>query len=399
MTTITESTAAICGLLDDASLIQRILDHLDRGTTDLAAETWREPVENYRSASRLAAEMELVLRRYPTPFCPSAAVAETGSYVARSAAGVPVVVVRGHNGVVRAFRNACRHRGTAVASGSGCAKSLVCPYHGWVYRLDGELRHVPDEHGFPGLDKSTRGLVGVHAEERAGLVFVTQDEPCVPGSSLDPLPQIVGTDQTLVAANEMVVDVNWKVLLEGFLEGYHIKATHRDTFYPFGYDNVTIVEPLGRNSRVTFPFRRIEKLRGVPVADRRIDGAVTSVYHLFPNVIVARLTHHTNMVVLDPISTDRTNMVIYELTNRGSGGDARADAGRDSDFVTKGAIEDRDIACAVQRGLASGANEALEFGRFEGAITHFHRQFHELLEAGRHLLQKGLDDFGAGCLG
>jgi phenylpropionate dioxygenase-like ring-hydroxylating dioxygenase large terminal subunit len=382
MTTVAEPTKAGTALLDDASLIERILRHVEGKTTDLATETWREPVENYRSESRLAAEMELVLRRYPTPFCPSAALSEPGSFVARNAAGVPIVVVRGHDGVVRAFRNSCRHRGTAVASGTGCAKSLVCPYHGWVYRLNGELRHVPDEHGFPGLDKSERGLVAVSAEERAGLVFVTQDEPAVPGSSLEGLPPLVGSDQALVGVNEMPVDCNWKVFVEGFLEGYHIRATHPQTFYPFGYDNLNVVEHFGRNSRVTFPFRRIAELRHVPVAERSLDRVVTCVYHLFPNTAVVRLSHHTLVVVVDPVSPERSNTVNYRLTNRGSGSEARADAARDADFLAQGAIEDRNMALAVQRGLSSGANRFLEFGRFEGALSHLHRQLHELIGGG-----------------
>jgi phenylpropionate dioxygenase-like ring-hydroxylating dioxygenase large terminal subunit len=365
-------------LLDDASVIERILGHVEAGTTDLAEQTWREPVENYRSAPRLQAEMERVLRRYPTPFCPSAALAEPGAYVARQAAGVPIVVVRGRDGVARGFRNTCRHRGTQIASGSGCAQSLVCPYHGWVYRLDGALRHVPGEHGFPELDKDSRGLVAVATEERAGLVFVTQDEPAVAGA-LDRLPELVAADQMLVGSSALIIDANWKVFVEGFLEGYHIKATHPETFYPFGYDNLNVIETFGRNSRVTFPFRRIEKLRDVPVSERRADGMLTYVYHLFPTAAVIRLTHHTIVVIVDPISIDRTNSVTYLLTNRGSGPEARADAERDSDFVTKGAAEDREMALRVQRGLVSGANQTLEFGRFEGALSHFHRQLHELV--------------------
>jgi phenylpropionate dioxygenase-like ring-hydroxylating dioxygenase large terminal subunit len=365
-------------LLDDASVIERILGHVEAGTTDLAEQTWREPVENYRSVPRLQAEMERVLRRYPTPFCPSAALAEPGAYVARQAAGVPIVVVRGRDGVARGFRNTCRHRGTQIASGSGCTQSLVCPYHGWVYRLDGALRHVPGEHGFPELDKDSRGLVPVATEERAGLVFVTQDEPAVAGA-LDRLPELVAADQMLVGSSALIIDANWKVFVEGFLEGYHIKATHPETFYPFGYDNLNVIETFGRNSRVTFPFRRIEKLRDVPVSERRADGMLTYVYHLFPTAAVIRLTHHTIVVIVDPISIDRTNSVTYLLTNRGSGPEARADAERDSDFVTKGAAEDREMALRVQRGLVSGANQTLEFGRFEGALSHFHRQLHELV--------------------
>ena len=112
--------------LDDTQVIQRVLDHVDAKSTDLGDEVWREPVENYQSAERFAREMAL-LRRLPLVFCPSAALPENGDYVARTSAGTPLIAVRGDDGVVRAFRNACRHRGMAVAEGSGSARAFVCP--------------------------------------------------------------------------------------------------------------------------------------------------------------------------------------------------------------------------------------------------------------------------------
>ena len=370
------------GLLSDDLLSERIFGHLDHGTTDLSDTTWREPVANYRSADRLDRELECVLRRHPVLFCPSAALPTPGSYVARDAAGVPIVAVRGRDGVARAFRNACRHRGTAVASGQGCEQSLVCPYHGWVYRLDGALRHVPDEYGFPGLDKDTRGLVAVDTTEHGGMVFVCQDAPLTGPDPLEAtVPDLLGGGQELLGGTDDVVDANWKVLVEGFLEGYHLKATHPDTFLPYGYDNVTVVETFGPHSRVTFPFRRIEALRDVAPVERRLDGAVTLVYHLFPNVIVAVLSHHTTVVVLEPLSTETTRFITYQLTNRRPTGERRVEASRDANFVLLGAIEDRNVARAVQRGLASGANETLEFGRFEGALMHFHRQLTHLVDS------------------
>src|SRR5262245_40366611 len=96
---------------DDQSVAQRVLDHIQRRTTDAGSEVWKEPVANYRSEIRLAEELAL-LRRMPVAFCPSAALPEKGSYLAREAAGVPIIAARGNDGVVRAFRNACRHRGT-----------------------------------------------------------------------------------------------------------------------------------------------------------------------------------------------------------------------------------------------------------------------------------------------
>ncbi|MGH7289394.1 MAG: aromatic ring-hydroxylating oxygenase subunit alpha [Myxococcota bacterium] len=374
----------MASLSDDASVVQRILDHIDHKTTDLSEASWREPVEHYRSGERLAAELEWALRRTPTPFCPSAALPKAGDYVARDAAGTPLLAVRGNEGQVRVFRNACRHRGTQLASGSGCEKAFVCRYHGWTYGLDGRLRFVPHEHGFPGLDKDGRGLVPVESVERHGLVFVTQQKPRAAAAGLDGLPPLIAPDQQLVACNEREVAANWKILVEGFLEGYHIRSTHPATFFPLQFDNLNVVETFGRNSRVAFPYRAIHKLRTVPPAERSADGKLTYVYHLFPNVMLATFPHFVFMVVLEPLAVDRTLMITSVMTNRAMPDDeARAASKRGADLVAAGGAEDQEVACAIQRSLASGANEFSEFGRFEGAIAHFHRALHEALDSGR----------------
>lgn len=369
-------------LMDDQCVAQRILDHIEHGATDLGQSIWREPVDNYRSKERMAAEVELAFRRSPTPFCPSAALPDVGSYVARDAAGTPLLAVRAHDGTVRAFRNACRHRGTQLATGSGCAKAFVCPYHGWTYTLDGRLRGVPHEYGFPGLDKELHGLAPVCVAERFGLVFVTQDEPFISDMSLDQLPELIAPEQRLLATRESEIEANWKIMLEGFLEGYHIRSTHRETFYPYGFDNLNLVEVFGRNSRVTYPFRRIAKLAETPPEDRRVEGLLTYVYHLFPNVLVTVLSHHTNVIVLEPVALDRTKLITYTLTNRGtSTPELRETVERDAEFVDQtGAAEDRAVIRAIQCGLGSGANSVFTFGLFESAIVHFHRSLDAMLE-------------------
>ena len=391
-------------LMNDGQVVERILAHIDQRTTDLGERTWREPVEHYRSQARLDTELRQVLRRTATPFCPSAALPGPGAYIAREAAGTPILAVRGEDGRVRAFRNACRHRGLPVASGSGdpgsgvpgsgvpgsgvpgssipgsgipgsgVAKSFVCGYHGWAYRLDGSLRHIPHEHGFPGLDKERHGLVPVQAVERHGMVFVTQDGTAAPDEALQQLANVISPEQQLFACTERTVAANWKIVLEGLIEGYHIRATHPETFLPYGFDNLNVVETFGRNSRVTYPFQRIEKLRGAAPQDLRVDGLLTYVYHLFPNAFITVLSRHTNVVALEPVALDCTKMVSYTLTNRGADQqEMLREARRDAAFVgEKGAAEDRAVAAAIQRGLASGANEAFTYGRFESAIVNFH---------------------------
>ena len=156
-------------LYSEPEILQRIFDHIDNKTTDLGNTVWKEPVENYCSRERFESEMAL-LRRLPVVFCLSAMLPDKGSYIARKAAGTPLLVVRGDDGKVRAFINACRHRGMQVATGNGCARSFVCPYHAWTYGLEGELRHIPGHAGFPGVELEGNGLVEVSALESGGLV-------------------------------------------------------------------------------------------------------------------------------------------------------------------------------------------------------------------------------------
>lgn len=365
----------MASLLDDNGVIERVFEHIDHKTTDEGAKSWREPVENYRSEARFEAELAL-LKRLPVPFCPSAALTATGDYVARIAAGTPILVVRGEDGVVRAFRNACRHRGMRLADGTGSARVFVCGYHGWAYRLDGRLQYIPHEHGFPDVDKDCHGLVPVAAEEKHGFVWVTQDAPVSRGA-LDGMVDVLGPDQRVFSSSENTDEVNWKLSMEANMEGYHIKPTHPESFYPYGYDNLNVVETFGPSSRVTFPFRRIEKLRNQPPESRRIDGMVTFTYNIFPNVLVAVLSNHTAVSISEPESPSRTRFISYRLHNRAvdESPEALERAKRDAAFVAdQGAQEDRAMVRAIQAGLASGANAHFTYGRFERAIVHFHQQ-------------------------
>ncbi len=364
---------AMAALLTDHEITERVLSHIANRSTDAGETLWREPVENYRSKERFEAEKERVLRRSYAAFCPSASLPDPGSFIAREAAGRPVVAVRGRDGVVRAFKNVCRHRGMRLAPDSGCVNAFVCPYHGWTYELDGRLRHIPHAEGFPGLDKQDHGLAPIHAIERNGVIFVSQ-AAAPPQAELAGLPELFSKEQQIYATSERVTEANWKIVLEGFLEGYHIRATHPETFYPYGFDNLNVIEHTGPHSRVTFPFRRIQKLAALPPDERRVMGYLTFVYHLFPNALITVLSNHTNLLVLEPLDVDRTNVIAYSLTNRGGDpAEALEAAKKDSSFTDIGANEDRTMVSAIQRGVASDANESFVFGRYESAIAHFHR--------------------------
>jgi len=369
----------------DAELLDHILNHIDNGTTDLGDEDWFEPVENYTSPLRFDAERRL-MRRLPIPFCPVAALPSAGSYVARASAGVPLVVVRGLDGSIRAFRNACRHRGMQLADGSGCTKIFRCNYHGWAYRLDGRLEYVPHEHGFPDLDKNSNGLVPVHEVEiRSGLVFITQDEPIGLGA-LDSLPHLLTENQVLFDSSESVEDINWKLTAEGTLEGYHIKPTHPESFYPYGYDNLNVIETQGPNSRVCFPFRRIEKLRDAPRENLSLDRMVTLVHRIFPFTSINQLSQHCHVSFAEPESATRTRYFNYKFTLPKPNGSAATEeelarAKKDAAFLSDtGNQEDAKVVSDIQAAMSSGANTHYRFGRFESAIHHLHSNLARYLE-------------------
>ena len=369
-------------LLNDDQAIDRIFTHIDNGTTDLGDTIWKEPVENYYSLERFNAEIAL-LRKLPIAYCPSAALPQNGSYIARNASKTPLLVVRGEDGEVRAFINACRHRGMQVANGSGCKKkAFVCPYHAWTYSLEGKLKRIPGEDGFPNLNKDDHGLVEVSAIEKGGIVYVQQDGQ-IDINSLEKCLNYFTDDQEMFQQGEVTDKANWKLLTETLLEGYHIKSLHRDTFYPYGLDNINLVETFGPNSRVIFPFKRIEKLRDLQPNERKIKGTVTAVYHLFPNASVSLLSKHSNLTIMEPIAPNQVKLVTYLMTNPQTKGSTAnlEDARRDALFVNEsGQDEDREAARAIQETVTAPANTHLTFGYFEKAIVNFHSHLSKHLD-------------------
>ena len=360
-------------LLDEQQTINRIFTHIDEGTTDLGDTVWREPVENYHSQERFDAEIAL-LRRRPVPFCPSAGLPETGSYIARKAAGTPLVVVRGRDGKVRAFINACRHRGMQVASGSGCSRAFVCPYHAWTYDLEGKLKAIRGPEAFPEVNIEDHGLTEVSAQEKGGLVYVMQEGE-INSQMLENNLDYFTPEQEMFQEVEATNKANWKLITETLLEGYHIKSLHKTTFYPYGLDNVNLVETYGANARVTFPFRRIEKLRAIPSDERRADGMLTTVNHVFPNASISALSKHSNLTIMEPLSPNSTQMVIYLMTTRLATENSISieDAKRDAIFVNEsGQDEDLAAACSIQETVTAQGNTHLTFGLFEKAIVNFH---------------------------
>ena len=131
-------------------LLKRLLQHVDSKTTALANMPWQNDTSVYFDPEHLAREEQILFRQYPLLMGFASDWPAPGSFRTDDYAGLPVLVMRGRDGKLRAFLNVCRHRGAKVAQGCGTARALSCPYHAWTYDLSGKVIGIPDERCFPG---------------------------------------------------------------------------------------------------------------------------------------------------------------------------------------------------------------------------------------------------------
>src|SRR5262245_58571879 len=164
-----------------ARLAGRIRELRRRGSTDLAPASCRVPASDFTSPATLADEIDRVFLRRPLLAGLSGEAPAAGDWFSFDACGRSAVVWRQPDGSLRAFVNACRHRGMRLACGSGRApRLLVCPYHAWSYDRDGRLDSLPGEEGFADVARDGVRLTTLPVHEESGLIFVTFD-PEAPG--------------------------------------------------------------------------------------------------------------------------------------------------------------------------------------------------------------------------
>jgi choline monooxygenase len=350
-------------------------EQLDRGHT-LPASWYSDP-----EIHRL--EQERIFRRSWQYAGPAELVAQPGTFFTCRAGEVPIVVTRDRDGVLRGFVNVCRHRGHEVASGCGKRESLQCPYHAWTYGLDGSLRAAPRSEREPGFDHAEWGLRPVRVATWGPLVFVDPaDDDVELEDVLGELPQVLldrGLDVTKLAyrgrSRDWVVEANWKVVVENYLECYHCPVAHKSFSRLIDVDPDAYALSASRwsSSQLGAVPKRVEDgdSSGLPYVP---DGLSSSHFHyLWPNWTFNVLpgAPHLRVLVFEPDGPERTRTYADGFWDLETPEDV-------VDEITEfGAVvgeEDRDLVESVQRGLRSGA---IEHGRLllgsEHLLQHFQR--------------------------
>jgi len=296
---------------------------------------------------------------------------------------VPVIVVRGDDGDLRGFVNACRHRGATLLDGCGSvSRAIACPYHGWLYELDGRLRQRPGaELGFDDVPREGLSLHPVTVSEAHGLIFSRAGGQ----GALDVDAALHGAEAELSAyglASYCHIETrtaeqpfNWKLVVDTFTEPYHIPWLHKASIAPDYYFDRWIFDAFGPHGRFIGVRKSVAAEYEKPdESERRLLPHGTTQYLLLPNAVLCHQIDHVELWRLTPLAVDRTRV----STSVFAPGEPKSDKERSYWVRNLDALlrvtnsEDFPLMARIQRNLASGAVPGVVYGRMEPALVHFH---------------------------
>jgi choline monooxygenase len=376
-------------------LVRRLLDHLEHGTTDMDDEVLEVAADLYTSRSHLEAEIDVLFLNHPLVLCLSGALPEPGTFRTVDLCGTPVLVTRDAEGRVRAMANVCRHRGVRVADGCGRARRLTCPFHAWVYDLEGHLVGVPVADAFEGMRREDKGLVELPVDEGYGLIVgrlrpgppVDIDAYLGPGLA-DELAMLDFADwQPHGEPHVHPVGANWKVTLDTFRENYHFDYLHRTTLAGYAHGGVLTFDPFGRHLRNCSAIRTIGELRDIPEDEwGDVSQHFGYQYALFPNTSLTFDSRHVELWQILPVDEATSEVVHTAYLRPGLSDEEHAKVVDMAPWICETVVDGEDfwVAGRTEPGIRTGLLDTVVFGRNEPAPQHLHRGFLAELDAARH---------------
>ena len=374
-----------------ADLARRALDLIEARSTDRAPSERSIATSTFFDPARAALERE-VLEKTPVVVAHSTELVNPGDYVTTDLMGTPVLVVRQEDGSLSACVNVCRHRGSPVVdSPSGCKKLFACPFHGWTYNRDGTLRSINRPDGFTGLERADFGLIRLPIEERHGLVWVIP----APGGNLDLRTYLGETVDEQLGDNGMAgytlyrretfeVPANWKAVVDGFTEVYHIGSLHSGSIAGTMMTNVHAVDYLGEHARLFSAHRDLIKLRDIPTSDWDVRQYSILTYQLLPATAISNVWDHFEVWTVLPHKSDPKRAMVTAqflipepITTEAAEKHWDRNWNRAMDIISN---EDWDMAVRIQRCVEHSHIPEFILGRNEPVTQLFHKYVDELVD-------------------
>ena len=356
-------------------LNRRLLKNYLGKKSDLAEEEITVLAKLFFDERHFLIEKDALFLNIPQPVAFSSEISKPDSYLALEVLNFPIVLTRDHEGTLRAFINACAHRGAKVAKGIGKNRRLTCEFHGWSYSMDGNLTGRPQESCFS-TDKSECSLVKLAVSEECGIVLVglTEDMKISPKDAgfseiASELTDLKLKDYRFIKRKEYEVAANWKLINNLSLESYHFATLHRDTVAKV-LSGSSIFDTFERCSRWAFPLLSIERLENLPEQEwpSTVEGSCT--YTLYPGVMVIVNASGAQMIRTDPGEKPNSTRVSYiGLAHP----DASEEAARNGYEFGGKVFEEEDLSAAIncQKGLEASKKDLI-IGTNEPLLQFWH---------------------------
>lgn len=367
----------------------KIVDQVERLIDTGATTMWPAPApqaaSNYADPAVMERERALI-KTMPIIVGHASKLREPGDYFLHDETGVPILVVRQNDGSLRAVVNICSHRGARLCTKpEGRRASFSCPYHAWNFRLDGSLRTVPVEDGFKGLDRAQLNLQQLPVEERHGFVWVV----ATPGASIDvasflgaaldeELASYGASDMQLQMEERMAGDLNWKFVLDGFLEVYHFATLHSKSIAPYFMGSHSPFDEFGQHGRLVGVRASFEKVRGVQRDDIASPDLIKHLavnYYLFPNTILVWQGDHFECWTAFPGARPGASVTHVQAVVSPALATPEYEARWDRNWkIMVSTVVDEDWAMSktIQQSVHAMPNNRIVFGRNEPGLQHFH---------------------------
>lgn len=334
------------------------------------------PASNYTDPARLEAEVELIFRREWMMVGHGGEIPNPGDYLVWEDIEESVVIARLEDGTVNAFFNVCQHRGTRITPESGhCDYLLVCPFHGLSYDLEGQLKIVPDREDFDESQLADMNLVPVAVREWNGLLWINLagDQAGPLEASLDEFVVDLApwnmSDMVFNGRVERIVNCNWKVLIDGFLEAYHLPIVHAESIG----DEIMIHEAwyhhFERNSSYYLPLK--------PTRDAFAESGDHVRYgqchhFVFPSSIINGSVGQLQAYTTIPIDVDTCHFIAVHMVVPGLSAAEKEKMDRRWERYCVVVDEDMDLAEQLAVTRRSRAYTTNRTNRQEVRLSHFH---------------------------
>ena len=365
-------------------IAEKVVGHVENGTTDQAADILKVPTSDYTSNERWSAEMENIFQTLPLMLALSIEMPNPGDYKSIEVTGIPILITRDKNNNVNAFRNVCSHRGAIIAQeGIGNRSRFSCPYHGWTYSNTGDLIGVTDKSKFGNIDNKCFGLEKLQCKELAGLIFVSlsRNEDVDFEKFLDGmLPEVEHFDleNWYYHGFKVINGANWKIAFDGFLEGYHFNTAHKDTIATMTMNDIMDFTAFGPHLRIAFASTNIEEIHELPKNEwwKKEGCGVDFVRTLFPNISISLGLGIGQIAQILPGKDPYTNTTIlhYLAPKKPKNKKEIAELDHFMNFL-RDVVNDEDylLGMEIQKGLNSLSNDSVLFGRNERGNQFFHK--------------------------